>query len=317
MKGIALDIQNIDEFYTDVLKTVIHALYKSDLIGRRLVFDFMKEIVEYTHNAVDRTLDAIAGSPQATTSERFDFQGASFVIIVDSFLTNSGEPRIDFYMTVTKAEEFEKLLSKETAPINQSPPPLGDSNKNLGISRADFVQKYNVALTEQANAQEEKPMSYYERLILNNSNISRSRQIIYFNHGEKNIRLGCLEGGNYLRAIFYEQETINVPIEVRFSIMLALYKNAEAKDITSHLRGIFAFYRAQSLAHVDSIESEANGATNLTRTLEKISTKNLPFEGDNFFVKVRTIYDVVTQNITNKISVTITRDAALENFFNV
>ena len=160
IKGIALDMENTnwnirygsgeDETLSPIsciLPSTIHALYKSTNTNRRRVFELWTEIWEYVGNAKEATLNALINRPQATMSERFQFEDASFVVTVSSFNVE-GKFRTDLYMTVTKDAEFEKLLSREN--VRQLAVSVSKSDnvsgKTLDISRADFVKSCNEAL---------------------------------------------------------------------------------------------------------------------------------------------------------------------------
>ena len=167
IKGIALDMENVnwnirygpgeDETLSPVyciLPSVIHALYRSTTTNRRRVFEFWGEIFDYVGNATMSTLDALINCPQATKSERFQFDGASFAVTVTSLNIGGGKCRTDVYMTVTKDAEYENLLSYENVRQLAASVSKSDevSGRTLGISRADFVRGCNEALLESAHA---------------------------------------------------------------------------------------------------------------------------------------------------------------------
>ena len=340
LKGIALDMGNFnweirygsgeDEILSPigcVLPSVIHALYKSTTIDRRKVFELWTEIFEYVCNALQSVLLALTERPQATLSERFQFEGASFVVTVNSFRVGEN-PRVDLYMTVTKDAEFENLLSHEN--INQLATSTGksDSEKNLGITREEFIKNFNDALPECAPILKINPPAYYNKFIIDNNAVeefdSENGHIVYFKLGEKNIKLGYLERENFLAAIFYSERLVHEEKRIPegdstllLSVMRALYKHVDFKSVLLQ-RGmeILSLIKEAFSNTTKNIRSEAERAVILDRTSESSSTKTLQFESEIFFVKVKTHYDnlnkigIVTQCIT------ITRDVTLENIFN-
>ena len=179
IKSLALDMEDLvwtirygsgeDETLSPVfciLPSMIHALYKTSTTDRRRVFAIWNEIWEYVGNAIKTTLGALIRRPQATMSERFQFDGVSFVVTVTS-LNVGGKSRTDLYMTVAKYAEYENLLSRENIrQLAESVSKFDDvSGNTLGIARADFVKGCNAALLLLAN------MAYF---LLSSSNIVRN-----------------------------------------------------------------------------------------------------------------------------------------------
>ena len=340
IKGIALDMENTnwnirygsgeDETLSPIsciLPSTIHALYKSTMTDRRTVFELWTEIWEYVGNAKEATLNALINRPQATMSERFQFEDASFVVTVSSFNVE-GKFRTDLYMTVTKDTEFENLLSRENvrrlvASVSKSD---NVSGKILGISRANFIRGCKAALLESAHAQDEKPMSYYDRFILDDNVVeeldAEGGRIVYFKLGEKNIRLGCFEREKSLAAIFCsselesceDQKLENDPI-LLLSAVRSFYKGVDLKKVFNHLREMLTVVKELNRSHLDDMKRETERVVVTDRMQTKTSAKTLQFESELFFVKVTTTYDCVSKFMKVVSSFTITRDSTLENIF--
>lgn len=340
IKGIALDMENTnwnirygsgeDETLSPIsciLPSTIHALYKSTMTDRRKVFELWTEIWEYVGNAKKATLNALINRPQATMSERFQFEDASFVVTVSSF-NIEGKFRTDLYMTVTKDAEFENLLSRENvrqlfASVSKSD---DVSEKTLAISRADFVKSCNEALLESAHAQDEKPLSYYDGFILDNNAVeeldAEGGRIVYFKLGDKNIRLGCFEREKSLAAIFCsselesreDQKLENDPI-LLLSAVRSFYKGVDLKKVFNHLREMLTVVKELNRSHLDDMKRETERVVVTDRMQTKTSAKTLQFESELFFVKVTTTYACVSKFMKVVSSFTITRDATLGNIF--
>lgn len=340
IKGIALDMENVNweirygsgenETLSPVpciLPSVIHALYKSTTTSRRSVFELWNEIWDYVGNAIGATLGALIRCPQATMSERFQFDGASFVVTVSSFNIN-GNFRTDLYMTVAKDVDYENFLSHEN--VRQFAASVSKSNdvsgNTLGIDRADFVKGCNAALLESAHAQNEKPLSYYDRFILDNNAVeefdSEGGRVVYFKLGEKNIRLGCFERENSLAAIFCsseiesrEDQKINSNPILMMSAVRSFYRGVDLKEIFNHLREMLTANKELIHSQLEDMKHETEQAVISNRLQEKTSSKTFQFGDELFFVKVTTVYDHVSKFMKAVSSFTITRDAALENIF--
>ena len=291
---------------------------------------------DYVGNAVKSTLGALINRPQATMSERFQFEGASFVVTVNSFDTGKNF-RTDLYMTVAKDAEYENLLSRENVrqlaasvsksnDTSENPPHTSDGKSSLSMSHADFVQGCNAALLESAHAQDEKPLSYYDRFILDNNAVEEidveNGRIVYFKLGEKNIKLGCFERENSLAAIFYSSElelrddrNINSDPILMLSAVRSFYKGVDLKKISNHLREMLAASKELIHSQVEDMKRETEQVVVSARTFERTSAKEFRFGSEIFFVKVMTVYDNVTKFMKVISSFTVTRDAALENVF--
>lgn len=352
IKGLALDMEDVnweirygsgeDETLNPVfciLPSIIQAIYKSAMVSRQDVSGFKKEMIDYVGNAIKTTLGALVSRPQATMSERFQFDGVAFVVTVTS-LDIGGKYRTDLYMTVAKDAEYENLLSRENvrqlaASVskpdkgleNPPPSPAGkNSEKDLGISRADFVKGCNAALLESAHAQDRQPLSYYDKFILDNNAVeelnAEDGRIVYFKLGEKNVRLGCFERENSLVAIFYSSELELIgdrrlesdPI-LMMSAVRSFYKDIELKKVFNHLREMLAATKELIHSQVEDMKHETERVVVSARTFERTSAQEFRFEGEIFFVKVTTVYDNVTKFMKVISSFTITRDTALENIF--
>ena len=340
IKGLALDMEDVvrtirygsgeDETLSPVfciLPSMIHALYKTTTTDRRRVFALWNEIWEYVGNAMNTTLDALISRPQATMSERFQFDGASFFVTVTS-LNVGGKCRTDLYMTVAKDAEYENLLSRENVRQLAASVSKYDavSEKTLEISRADFVKGCNAALLESAHAQDRKPLNYYDRFILDDNAVeeldAEGGRIVYFKLGEKNIKLGCFERENSLAAIFYSSElelrddrNINSDPILMLSAVRSFYKGVDLKKISNHLREMLAASKELIHSQVEDMKRETEQVVVSARTFERTSAKEFRFGSEIFFVKVMTVYDNVTKFMKVISSFTVTRDAALENVF--
>lgn len=340
IKGLALDMEDVvwtirygsgeDETLSPVfciLPSMIHALYKTTTTDRRRVFALWNEIWEYVGNAIKTTLDVLIRRPQATMSERFQFDGASFVVTVTS-LNVGGKCRTDLYMTVAKDAEYENLLSRENVRQLAESVSKSDavSEKTLEISRADFVKGCNAALLESAHAQDRKPLNYYDRFILDDNAVeeldAEGGRVVYFKLGEKTVKLGCFERENSLAAIFYSSElelrddrNIDSDPILMLSAVRSFYKGVDLKKISNHLREILTATKEIIHVQLEDMKRETEQSVVSTRTFERTSAKEFRFGGEIFFVKVTTVYDNVSKFMKVISSFTVTRDAALENVF--
>ena len=331
------------------IQSVIHALYKSSTINRREVFSFQKEMINFFFNAQQSNFITLENEFNQTQivplftniSDKFNFKDTFFVITLNSSMTKQ-EKYIysNVYMTVTKNAEFEDLMAMENVralaakihtPDNvpENPNPTSDSklsNKNLNITRADFVRGCNAALLESAHAQDKNPLSYYDKFLLDNNAVeefdSEDGHTIYFKLGEKNIRLGCFERENSLAAIFCSSEMnsngdkeLESDLILMLSVVRSFYKNVDLKKIFNHLQEMLTVAKKIYSYYCDEILSKMEEEVISNRTHEKTSFKEFQFENENFFVKVTTVYDCVNKSMKNIWSFTMTKDSTLEKIF--